>query len=82
MLDVFKCRKSRFDGRPRLTVEAVLETAQEEARQQVAQFSRKRTPLTVSDERVILLSQLLVALSAGRRAPTLVEAFRAARSAT
>lgn len=79
---VLVCRKSRFDERRRLTVVAALESAREATRMKIAQFSRKRTPLSTADERVIFLSQLLVALSAGRRAPDLVEAFQAARSKT
>jgi putative DNA methylase len=79
---VLVCRKSRFDRRKRLALVDALELAHRAASEKKAQFSGKRTPLSTADERVILLSQLLVALSAGRRAPDLVEAFRAARSKT
>jgi putative DNA methylase len=79
---VLVCRKSRFDRRKRLAFVDALESAHGATREKMVQFSGKRTPLSTADERVILLSQLLVSLSAGRRAPDLVEAFRAARSKT
>ncbi len=75
---ILVCRKSRFDARQRLTVESASEAARKVAREKMTQFSRKRTPLSSADKRVILLSQLLVALSADRTATELVEAFRAA----
>ncbi|SMC01602.1 putative DNA methylase [Rubrobacter radiotolerans DSM 5868] len=78
---VLVCRKSCFDQRPTLGVDDALGTALGIAKEKVGQFSRKRTPLSGADERVIRLSQLLVALSAGRRAEDLVGALRAARSA-
>lgn len=79
---VLVCKKSRFDRRHRLAPVDALESAYTAAREKIAQFSRKRTPLSKADERVIFLSQLLVALSAGRHAPDLAEAFRLARSKT
>lgn len=72
---VLVCRKQRFDARQGLTVESAMTTAREEARKKVGQFLRKRTPLSSADERVIFLSQLLVALSADRSATELVEAL-------
>lgn len=78
---VLVCRKSHLDGRLTLDVDEALGVAREATREKVGRFSRKRTPLSGADERVILLSQLLVALSAGRRAEELVEALRAARGA-
>lgn len=79
---VLVCRKSRFDERKTLALVDAMEEAHRATKEKLTQFSRKRTPLSTADERVILLSQLLVTLSAGRRAPELVEAFRAARSKT
>ncbi|MGI8650150.1 MAG: DNA methyltransferase [Rubrobacter sp.] len=75
---VLVCRKRRFDARQGLTIESAMTKAHEEARKKVGQFLRKRTPLSSADERVIFLSQLLVALSANRAATELVEAFRTA----
>ncbi len=76
---VLVCRKTRFDRRQEQTVPCAVESAGEVAREKVAQFSRKRTRLSAADERVILLSSLLVALSAGREAPELLEAFGTAK---
>lgn len=76
---VLVCRKSNLDTRPRMGVEAALEAARENAREKVGQFSLKRTPLSGADERVIFLSQLLVALSAGRESVELMKAFQDAR---
>ncbi len=78
---VLVCRKSRFDTRKAMTREGAVKAAIEATRAKVGQFSRKRTPLSSADERVIYLSQLLVALSAGRRVTDLTVAFRAARNA-
>ncbi len=75
---VLVCRKLHFDERERLVSVAALKLARQATEERVAQFSRKRTPLSAADERVIFLSQLLVALSAGRHGTDLVEAFRAA----
>jgi putative DNA methylase len=77
---VLVCRKLHLDIREPLAVEDAVEAAQREAWDKTAQFSRKRTPLSSMDERVIFLSQLLVVLSAGREAPALIEAFQAVRS--
>ena len=77
---VLVCRKSRFDARQELTVEAALEVASKATRAKLEQFPRKRTPLSGADERMIYLSQLLVTLSAGRCAADLVGAFQAARA--
>ncbi len=77
---VLVCRKSRFDQRQSSTVAEALRTAREGANEKVGEFSRKRSPLSVADERVIFFSLLLVALSAGRQASALVEAFREANA--
>ena len=58
---------------------SALESAAGTAREKVGQLSRKRTRPSAADERVILLSSLLVALSAGREAPELLEAFGTAK---
>lgn len=72
---VLVCRKRRFDARQGVSIEPAMKIAREEAQEKVRRFSRKRTPLSSADERVIFLSQLLVALSADRSATELVEAL-------
>lgn len=75
---ILVCKKRRFDARQGLSIKSAMKTAREVARKKVVQFLRKRTPLSSADERVIFLSQLLVALSADRAAAELAEAFRTA----
>ena len=72
------CRKAAFDERDGTDVANAVEAAREKTLGQLGQFSRKRTPLSAADERVIFLSQLLVALSAGREPAALTEGFREA----
>jgi len=71
------CMKREDDGRSVDTVEAGFAKALELAREKVDRFNRSRRRLSRSDVRVILLSQLLVQLCAGRDASELDESLHA-----
>lgn len=60
------CRKRADDVRQRRTAPGALEAAVETGRRRVERFSAAGRELSLNDVRVILLSQLLVELSAGR----------------
>jgi putative DNA methylase len=62
------CRKRGADHRPRRETDEVLARAVGMASERVRRFNRVGRRLSRNDVRVVLLSQLLVELSAGRRA--------------
>lgn len=67
------CRKRSNDRRSRSEVEKALSEATQRAEQQVAGFNAHGRTLSRNDVLVVLLSQVLVELSAGRNAEEVVE---------
>jgi putative DNA methylase len=66
-LDVLMvCRKAADDRRPMVTVEAALEAAEVAAEAKVERFNRTGRRLSLNDVRIVVFSQALVELCAGR----------------
>ena len=72
------CRKATADDRTQLSVDAALVRAIDEARSKVKRFGRAGRRLSFNDVKVVVFSQLLVEVSAGRRGIEIVDAFSAA----
>lgn len=69
------CRKRGDDTRPQIDAEQVFENASHIAIQKVDRFNKTQRQLSRNDVRVVVLSQLLVELSAGRDMQQVVDAF-------
>lgn len=68
------CRKAVDDTRSSATEDQALENAVEESRRKVLRFGRSGRALSKNDVRVVLISQVLVELSAGRPCAEVLEA--------
>ena len=62
------CKKRQDDGRPMVADDIASSRAESIAREKVARFNRTQRRLSRNDVRVVLFSQLLVELCAGREA--------------
>jgi len=70
------CRKREEDHRKKFEPDAAYHSAEEEARAKVARFNNVGRKLSRNDVRVVLLSQLLVELSARRSADKVDKEFK------
>ncbi len=78
-LDVLMvCRKAADDRRQVLSPQAALEAAETAARDKVARFNRTGRRLSLNDVRIVVFSQTLAELCAGRRTADVLPVFEAA----
>jgi putative DNA methylase len=78
-LDVLMvCRKAADDRRPQLSPEAALGTAEAAARDKVVRFNWTGRRLSLNDVRIMVFSQALVELCAGRKTADVLPAFEPA----
>jgi len=75
-LDVMMvCRKAAADRRSPLSTPDVVRVVEEVAMEKVARFNATGRRLSLNDARVVVLSQALVELSAGRRGEVVLSSF-------
>ncbi|WP_052348157.1 DNA methyltransferase [Imhoffiella purpurea] len=78
-LDVLMvCRKAAADRRPRLAVESALTAATDAAEAKIRRFNRRGRQLSLNDVRVVVYSQALAELCAGRQAEDGLKTFEKA----
>lgn len=75
------CRKASADRRPARTSEAALRDAERHAREKVSRFARTGRALSLNDTRIVVFSQALVELSAGRKPDDVTRVFEEALEA-
>jgi putative DNA methylase len=75
-LDVLMvCRRAADDRRPQRSLETAIEAAEAASREKIARFNRRGRRLSLNDVRVILFSQTLVELCAGRATEDVLSTF-------
>jgi putative DNA methylase len=80
-LDVLMvCRKAADDRRPRLPAADALKAAELASGDKITRFNRTGRRLSLNDVRIIVFSQALVELCAGRKTPDVLPAFEPALS--
>ena len=72
---ILVCRKLRKDERPRRGADAAYDASIRRAQDQITRFWQDGRRLSRNDVRIVVLSQFLVALSAGRSEDELLAAF-------
>jgi putative DNA methylase len=77
-LDVLMvCRKAADDRRPRASVETVLRATETNAETKVRRFNNRGRRLSLNDVRIVVFSQALVELCAGRETGDTLQVFDA-----